>query len=256
MLKGLGRIISLCLLITIGSVGLYIYRDHFSAQHTIDQLTQDKKVLETVVKRLSSENRVAEVIVTDQHEVAGVMNTTLLFVEYAKDGRELPPKVLTVKGAYAHVDALVIKFDRELVKENDPLRGKSIALFVRAFGDQETPAEGPKIDQPGKIPDVYQGADPRVSNYEKELWAGFWQLADDEELRKKKGVRVAQGEGPWGPFKMDRLYTLSIDADGGLNIVSQPLKGIYREALQRRAGLPTQPVGSAAPRTPAGTSRG
>src|SRR5882757_8792878 len=110
MLKGLGRIIALCMLITIGSVGLYIYRDHFSAQVTIDKLTEEKRVLETVVQRLGSENRVAEVIVTDQHEVNGVMNTTLLFVEYAKNGRELPPKVLTVKGTTAHVDALVIKF--------------------------------------------------------------------------------------------------------------------------------------------------
>ena len=56
-------------------------------------------------------------------------------------------------------------------------------------------------------------------------------------------MRVAQGEGPWGPFNMDRLYTLTIDADGGLNIVSQPLKGIYREALQHKAGLTTRPAG-------------
>ncbi len=242
MLKGLGQIISLCILITIGSVGFYIYRDHFSAQHTIDKLTEEKKVLETVVQRLSSENRVAEVIVTDQREVAGVIQTTLLFVEYAKDGREIPPKVLTVKGKTAHFDALVIKFDRDFVKENDPLRGKSIALFVRAFGDQETPESGPKIDVPDKIPAVYQGADPRVSDFELGLWKKFWLLVVSEEERKKAGIRVAQGEGPWGPFEMDRLYTLTIDSDGGLNIVSQPLKGIYREALQRRAGITTQPV--------------
>jgi len=243
MLKGLGRIISLCFLITIGSVGLYIYRDHFSAQHTIDKLTEQKRVLETVVERLTTENRVAEVMVTDQKPVNGVIETTLLFVEYAKDGRTLPPKVLTVKGKTAHVDAMVIKFDRDFVKENDPLRGKSIALFYRVFGDQETPAEGPKIDTPGRIPEIYQGADPRVTEYEKTLWKDFWKLAEDEEYRKQYGVRVAQGEGPWGPFAMDRLYTLSIDSDGGLNIRSEPLKGIYKEALQRKAALATKPVG-------------
>ena len=245
MLKGLGRIVSMCVLIVIGSVGLYVYRDHFSAQHTIDKLTEEKHVLETVVQRLSGENRVAEVIVTDQKIVNGVTETTLLFVEYAKDGRELPPKVLTVKGKTAHIDALVIKFDRDFVKENDPLRGKSIALFVRMFGDQESPDSGPKIDTPGRIPEVYQGADPRVSEYEQKLWSDFWRLADDEEYRKKYGVRVAQGEGPWGPFEFDRLYTLAIDADGGLNIHPQPLKSIYREALQRKAGVATQPAARA-----------
>ena len=241
MLQGISRIISLCVLITIGSVGLYIYRDHFSAQRQIDKLTEEKQVLETVVQRLSSENRVAEVVVTEQKTINGIVNTTLLFVEYAKDGRELPPKVLTVKGKTAHVDALVIKFERDFVKENDPLRGKSIALFVRAFGDQETPENGPKIDAPGRIPEVYQGANPRVSEYEQELWGKFWKLVEDESERAKYGVRVAQGEGPWGPFSFDRLYTLSIDSDGGLNIRSEPLKGIYREALQRKAGIATKP---------------
>ncbi len=242
MLKGIGRIISLCVLIGIGSVGLYIYRDYFAAQHTIDKLTEEKKVLETVVQRLSSENRVAEVIVDDQRIVNGVTQTTLLFTEYAKDGRELPPKVLTVKGKYVHVDALVVKFDRDFVKENDPLRGHSIALFVGAFGDKETPENGPKIDEPGQIPEIYQGSDPRVSQYEQDLWKDFWKLADDEAYRKSKGVRVAQGESPWGTYEFGKLYTLSIDSDGGLNIVSTPLKGVYAEELKRKAGVSTQPV--------------
>lgn len=241
MFKGLGTIVSLCVLIAVGSVGLYVYRDHFSAQRKIDQLTEDKKVLETVVERLSTENRVAEVIVETQQTISGVLHTTLLFAEYARDGRELPLKRLTVKGKTAHIDALVIKFERDFVKANDPLRGKSIALFYRVFGDQEKPADGPKIDEPGRIPEIYRGVDPRVSDFEKKLWTDFWKLVEDDKYRQEMGVRVAQGESPWGPLSPDRLYTLSIDADGGLNIRSEPLKGIYREALQRKAGT-TQPA--------------
>ncbi len=242
MLTGIARILSLVALILVGGVVLFIYRDHFAAQWQLQQ--QDKKIKEqeAVIDRLTSENRVAEVIVTDRKTVNGVLENTLLFVEYAKDGRELLPKVLTVKGKTAHIDALVIKFDDNYVKENDKLRGKSIALFYRVFGDQEKPVDGPRIDQPGHIPDVYRGLDPQVSDFEQGLWSKFWQLADDENLRKQEGVRVAQGEGPWGPFEIGKLYTITLDTNGGLNIRSEMAKGVYREALQRKAGLTTAPT--------------
>ena len=81
---------------------------------------------------------------------------------------------------------------------------------------------------------MYRGADPRVGEFEHELWTNFWKLAEDEAYRKEKGVRVAQGEGVWVPFQPDRLYTLTLESDGGLNITSSPLKGVYREALKRQ----------------------
>ena len=108
MLTSVGKILSMIALIAIGGVGLFVFRDHFSAQMQLKQHERKIKEQEAVINRLTSENRVAEVIVTDQREVAGVTETTLLFVEYARDGRELLPKVLKVKGKVAHVNALVI----------------------------------------------------------------------------------------------------------------------------------------------------
>ena len=63
------------------------------------------------------------------------------------------------------------------------------------------------------------------------------------EAGRRRGVpqvaqlRVAQGEGVWVPFYPDKLYTVTLDSDGGLNITSSPLKGIYREALKREPAL-------------------
>jgi hypothetical protein len=239
MLTSVGKILSMVALIAIGGVGLFIFRDHFSAQMQLKQQEKRMREQDAVINRLTSDNRVAEVIVTDQRVVDGVTETSLLFVEYTPDGRELLPKVLKVKGKIAHVDALVIKFDQEHVKVNDKLRGKSIALFYRVFGDQEKPADAPRIDEPGRIPDYYRGVDPQVSEFEQRLWGKFWQLVDDENLRKEEGVRVAQGDGPWGPFEIGKLYTITLDTNGGLNIRSETPKGVYREVLQRRAGLAT-----------------
>ena len=93
------------------------------------------------------------------------------------------------------------------------------------------------IDSPGKIPDIYRDADPKVTQFEMSLWNDFWKLYDDEEYRKKRGVRVdggVTGQGVWGPFKPDRLYTITIESAGGITMTSTPLKGVYREALKQR----------------------
>jgi hypothetical protein len=223
----------------------YCTRDNSAAkqieklQQQQAKLEEQKKELETVVQRLEADRRVAEVLVTDQKTGGdGVLRTTLLFVEYAKDGSSLPPRSFTIEGNSAHVDAMVIKFEHDYIARNDPLRGHSIALFNRLFGDKQKPEEAFRIDEPGRVPDIYRGAakqqSAELARFESNLWNNFWRLADDKEYRVSQGVRVASGQGVWGPFAPDRLYTLTLDADGGLNLTSEPLKGIYREAMKQR----------------------
>ena len=240
MFRTLVKIVMLTVLVVGGAVGIYVYQDRTSDARKIEKLEEERHELQQIVRRLSDERRVAEVLVTDQTEIDGVLHTTLLFVEYAKDGSSLPPKSFTIEGKTAHIDALVIKFERDFLKQDDPLRGHSIALFTKLYGDQQSPASAETIDAPGKIPDIYRGADPVVSAFETELWNDFWKLYDDENYRKSQGVRALGGHGVWGPFKPDRLYTLTIENDGGLNMTSEPLKGIYREALRQRST--TQPA--------------
>lgn len=234
MLRWLGKIIGLGVFMIVGSIGIWYYQDHFSARHQIQQLEEKTRVLKQVVQRLSDEKRVAKVLVTDQKRVNGVLQTTLLFVENDRNGESLPPRSYVVEGEMAHIDALVIKFDRHFVSEADPLRGHSIALFTRIYGDKQSPADAQPMDEPGRIPDIYRGADPRVSQFEQELWKDFWKLAADASFRQEKGVRVANGQGVWGPFEPDKVYTITLESDGGLNIASEPLEGIYKEALKRR----------------------
>jgi len=236
MLRTIAKLLFLVLLVVAGVAGLMFQR----RDTTVAQLSdarQKNEQLKQVVQRLEAERRVADVIVTGQKAEGGVQMTTLLFVEYARDGSTLPARRFTIDGNVAHVDAVVVKFDRDFVQDNDPLRGHSLALFTRLYGENQPPEKGFLIDTPGEIPDVYRSPDPYASDFERELWSNFWKLADDEAYRKSRGVRVAQGEGVWVPFHPDKLYTLTLDSDGGLNITSSPLKGIYREALKREPTL-------------------
>jgi hypothetical protein len=236
MFRIIVKIIGLTALVVAGSVGIYVYYGQSPAEKQIKQLEQEKKQLEQIVQRLTDERRIAEMLVTDQQTIDGVLHTTVLFVEYAKDGTTLPPKSFTLVGDTVHIDAMVIKFDGKYVEQNDPLRGHSIALFTKIYGSEQTPAQGFVIDEPGRIPDIYRGIDPKVSQFEQTLWKDFWRLAEDPAYRQSMGVRVADGQGSWGPLERDKLYTLSIESDGGINKTSEPLRGIYREALKMRAG--------------------
>ena len=235
MLRTTFNLVFLCVLVVGGTAGLWEYERRNGAKAQVDEANRRVERLRQVVAHLHGERRVADVIVTEQKEVAGVLHTTLLFVEYARDGSPLPAKRFTFEGVQAHVDAMVVKFDGRYVDDRDPLRGHSVALFTRLFGDKQTPEQAHRIDEPGQIPAVYRGADPRVSEFEQELWRDFWRLADDEAYRKSMGVRVAQGEGVWRPFEPGKLYTISLDHGGGLNVKSEPLRGIYSEALKRNA---------------------
>jgi hypothetical protein len=232
MLRTVAKLVSLGALVVAGAAVLFLYQDHTGERARRIEAERKTEELKQVVQRLGAERRVADVIVTDQTRSAAGTKTTLLFVEYARDGASLPAKRFTVEGDVAYVDAMVIKFDGKFVEQNDPLRGRSIALFTRLYGEHQPPEKGFRIDEPGRIPDVYRGPDPFVMDFERELWANFWKLADDESYRKAMGVRVAQGEAVWTKFRPDRLYTLTLESNGGLNITSSPLKGIYREALK------------------------
>ena len=251
MLRPALKLLGLTLMLIAGSAGIAYYQHYSSASKQIEQLQSEKHELEHVVQRLSTENRVADILVSHQ-EVAPsgkVLNTTLLFVEYDKQGDPLPAKSFTFEGDHAHIDALVLKFDRDFVTKDDPLRGHSIALFTRIYGEYQKPTDGAMIDTPGKIPDIYRAADPHVSEFEMDLWQNFWKLYDDEDYRKKKGVRVeggASGQSVWGPFKPDRLYTITIESAGGISMTSSPLKGVYREALKERV-VTTEPAASTQP---------
>jgi hypothetical protein len=128
----------------------------------------------------------------------------------------------------------VIKFEREFITKGDPLRGHSIALFTSIYGDEEKPADAKSIDQPGTIPETYRDSDPRVSRFENELWQDFWKLFQDEDYRKLKGVTATFGQDVWGPFEPNKLYRITLQANGSLSLTSAPVPPIYREAIKQQ----------------------
>src|SRR4029079_13067517 len=119
------------------------------------------------------------------------LRTKFRFVELAGDGSPVgTPKEFTVDRYTIYVDAWVIKYSDDLVERGDPLRSTSVCLFRRIFGEYQEPSEGFPIDPSGSRPAVYsQGGE--MSPVERDIWANFWQYANDPAKAREAGIRAA-----------------------------------------------------------------
>ncbi len=230
MVRALGKTMVLMLLILAGSVALYVYHRQNSAEHQIQVLEEQNREKDEVIGRLKTERRVARVLVTDQKTVNGRLLTTLLFVEYRRDGSALPARQFVIDGDEVHFDAQIVKFKDEYVEAGDPLRGQSIMLFTRIYGAHQAPADGFPIDEPGHIPEFYRGIDPKISQFEQGIWADFWKLYNDQDARETRGIRGLHGEGLFGMFEKGHVYTITLRPDGG-TINEEPVDPMYRQAM-------------------------
>jgi hypothetical protein len=239
MTRALLNLAGLAFAAVLATAGLLLY---MTSADERDQIIEDQvrqiETLQNIAVRLQAERRVADILVTDQYrDEQGQLRTTLLFVEHGRDGEPLPPRRFEVIGDRVHVETQLIKFERHFVEEGDPLRGRSIVLFTRIYGSSTPPDQGHPVDQPGRIPRIYRGSDPRVSEFEQSLWNDFWKLMADTQYAQSRGVRVAQGETVWGIFEPDKLYTIALEAAGGLSLTNRPLEPIYQQALLSARGL-------------------
>ena len=232
MYRALIRLCSAAALVVIAGACVWWYRSTSADQRKVAELQQQKQELEHIVTRLSSEQRVADIIVTDQKKQGAQTYTRLLFVEYDRNNKPMKPREMEITGENAHVEAKVIEFDRDFVMKGDPLRGHAIALFTRIFGDEQTPASAPLLDTPGDVPLYYRDADEKTSAFEQDLWHKFWQLESDKAFQEKSGVRVAVGKGIWGPFEPKMLYTITLQADGNMTRHVEPIRGVYEAYIQ------------------------
>ena len=231
MSKVLSNILALSAILCIGAGGIGYYYHIYLPKQREQQLQQTVERQEQLIKRLTSEDRRAEVLVTEQKTVNGKLFTTLLFQEFSKANQPLPAQSFTIEGESAHIDALVVRFEDEFVYQNHSLKGHSIALFTRLFGDHQSPESGFRIDQPDRAPLFYSGADPSVRDFEEGLWKEFWALVHDEKARQAKGVKLAGGQSVFGPFKRGFVYTLTTSPAGGISMAARPVPEVYRQAL-------------------------
>lgn len=149
---------------------------------------------------------------------APALRTRVRFTELGQGGERLgEPRELVVEGRFAYVEALVVKFEDDYVERGDALRGSSICLFQRIFGEGQKPSEGARLDPVGLRPRAY-GGDELVDPQFEDLWRRFWDYANEPELARAKGVRAVHGEAPFIELRPGKSYRLELRASGGLSL--------------------------------------
>lgn len=179
----------------------------------VADLEQEKRRLAEFASRLAASRRVGQLdVVRQERDADGRVVNTLLWQEIGADGVRGRPIALESIGEIVYLEALVIKFQYNLVAEGDPQRGVSLALFRRVFGSGEAPesvAEFGREARPPRAADI---------PFQTELWERFWELVSDGELASKYGVRVAQIEAPGVRVSPGEVWEATLDAAGGLNL--------------------------------------
>src|SRR5262245_36693400 len=209
-------------LVALGVVGGAIYWHYTEKDRGI---AEQRRIIGELAKKLDrawTSELVADMRVNRvSTDLEGKPQMDLTFVQY-QPGSQVPvlKRTFTLPGDEFYVDALVVQFDRQFVDEGDALRGRSLLLFRRAFGDQQKPADGvalfrTKEDSP--IPEVAR-VDDTPSPFEQEIWSRFWEYANDAKQAQAAGIRVAQGEAPHVKAVAGQVYKLSLRASGGLEI--------------------------------------
>ncbi len=190
---------------------------------------EEKRVLKEVIARLKADTRRAEVLVTksEYDETTKKIKTTIKFLEYDTAGKSLAPKYFTFDGNILQFQSFVIRFNDKLIEKGDALRGKSVALFMKAFALDGKNTQEFEITQARKIPRGYQ-VDEEETKFESNLWKKFWDYALSPKERLPEEIKNAQIEAPGTMFLPGSIYTLYLENDGGLRIDSVPVPEILK----------------------------
>lgn len=185
---------------------------------TIDEKNQLIEKQATAMRLLKKDTRLAMITVLDQQDVDGELVTTIRWQEVNEENQPIDePRTFKLKGDIVKVDAWIVKFDDAYIEEADLIRGTSICLFRRIHGEFPKREEVHELDKIGSLPNAYRRGG-RVSDFEREIWDDFWEIANNPERAEELGIRAAHGEVVYNKVRPGAKYKLELRSSGGLTI--------------------------------------
>lgn len=163
--------------------------------------------------------RVDQVTSAPEPESLGGALTSFRFQELNEAGLPLGnSQSFTIRGDIAYFEALVVKFDDAFVESNDLLKGSSLLLFRRIFGEHQAPADGFPLDAVGQRPAGYESDPAADSPFYRDLWSRFWEYSLEPEVARQAGVRAMHGEAPFVKLAPGKAYEIELRSSEGLVI--------------------------------------
>ena len=196
----------------------YFGRGLYQGAMTINELLGENKELKQAIGRLTTEDQIGYAKVISQHTEDGKLLTTLRFVETSRDDKtkKILQKEYTIEGDVIHFDALIVKFDEQMV-----LDGKARALYLwrRVYGEKMTPEEGFPIEEPGAEPRRYKDLLDVLPLEHRELfWSSIWDLANNPEQLHQHGIKAIYGNVIYSQLREGLIYVFKIGPTGHLYV--------------------------------------
>lgn len=220
------RLFKIAFGVVVLALATIVTKDQFSVfrirelQSRIDALETEKAEMLLYAERIRAARRVAQVNVIEQDaEAEGGPVTVLHWQQIGTDGLLGPAEVLTLRGTQVYFEAMVAKFEYDLIGRAAPGKSTNLAMFRRAFGDAQMPSTGHPLDHTDPMVRDDTGAMKReTSEADAAIRARFWELMDKPALAAEYGIRIVQCEAPSVRVKPGQIWEVTLDAAGGLNL--------------------------------------
>lgn len=230
-MKNITSLIYAVVILILTAIGwqIFMYLDeNFATSQQLKEAKEKIAQLESLNQRLETANILLKkthrlAVISDvkkkNQDGSDVVKTTFSFTEVDPSGNPIGKKQsFTIDGDLLYVDTLVIKFEDDFVEQGDILKGSALCLFNRLFSEKQKPEDGFRLDAEGETPKPYKLDSPGSSDFEKELWANFWKLAQNPDYAQKMGVRAAHGSAPSMKLEENASYKLDLRNTGELTI--------------------------------------
>jgi hypothetical protein len=183
--------------------------------------------LTTAVKLLKVDRRLANVdIVATGKEENGDPYMDVEFYEVSGEGKKIgETRSFRLKGDELYVSTWVAQFEDRYVETGDLIRGSSLCVFKRIWGNLDGPNGGFALDNPdandGGVPVFYENESPATA-LERKIWTDFWSVSNDPQKQKELGIRTSSGIAPFIQIARGQTYQYELRSSGGPSV--KPLK--------------------------------
>jgi hypothetical protein len=202
-------------LLTLVAV-IYLAGALFYGAKTVHDLLSENKKLKQAISTLTHEDQIGYAKVVRQETRDGKFYTVVRFVETARDDRlkTVLEKEYEIQGDTVHFDALVVTFSDQAVMDG---KERSLYLWRRVYGENQTPAEGYAIEEEGAAPARYADLLGRLRLSERKIfWNAIWDLANDPEALQRHGIKAIYGNAVYKKLRPGLIYVFKISPTGQL----------------------------------------
>jgi len=202
----------------VAVAGAYFGRGFYKGAMTIHELLGENKELKQAISTLTTEDQIGYAKVISQRTEEGRLLTTLRFVETSRDDKtqKILQKEYTIEGDVIHFDALIVKFDDQMVMDG---KARALYLWRRVYGEKMTPAEGFPIEVPGAEPKRYSDLLKVLPVEHQELfWSNIWDLANNPAQLAQHGIKAIYGNVIYSQLREGLIYVFKIGPTGHLYV--------------------------------------